>query len=68
MAVLIEAINKFPDDGGPENNPAGSGLFCNRLVVVCKKLSLNGCGLAEAFLFSSSQKMLAFFFLLWSIW
>ena len=58
--------NKFPDDGGPESNPAGSGLFCNRLVVVGKRLSLNGCGLAEGFLFSSSQKMLAFFFFLFS--
>ena len=40
--------NKFPDDGGPESNPAGSGLFWNRLVVVVtvwKRLSLNGCGL-----------------------
>jgi hypothetical protein len=35
-------------------------------VVVGKRLSLNGCGLAEGFLFSSSQKMLAFFFFLFS--
>jgi hypothetical protein len=44
MAVLIEAINKFPDDGGPESNPAGSGLFS---VLSCesplREPSAEGC-------------------------
>ena len=61
--------NTFPDDGGPENNPAGSGLFWNRLVVVVtvwKRLVLTGCGSAEAFLLSSvlfSPKMFCFLLL-----
>ena len=44
MAVLIEAINKFPDDGGPENNPAGSAFFS---VLSCesplREPSAEGC-------------------------
>jgi len=36
--------NKFPDDGGPESNPAGSGLFS---VLSCesplREPSAEGC-------------------------